>query len=351
MNNSSLFSADVEAFNRVIKSTGSNVSLKVGVVISSFDIEDEENTTKSVKEYNVLVGEQDGNAPVTPHIYRNCRQLELFGNKADFFEYTYRKNQKEFEGPTPEEEGSLVLLLCINGNSTDALIIGSIRHPGRKTNLTKESGHHLEGEFNGVNWKVDKDGALTITYKSATDNKGVPQDEKAGGTFININKEGSVDINDGDDKNYIRMDKPNGNAGVLADNNIGLTTTNKNIGLNAGESINLNAQKDLIAAAEGKAAFTVKSSFDVEAEGPASVKAQSLNVESKSMIQMKAQSMYQLEAGSNAIIRAPQLLLGPSPAQPALLAYDLVTLGIGNLGGPVISNVIAGFSASVIISS
>jgi len=103
--------------------------------------------------------------------------------------------------------------------------------------------------------------------------------------------------------------------------------------------------------AEGKASFTAKQTFDIEADGSASLKAKSLMVESKSMIQMKAQSMAQIEAASSMILKAPNVLIGPSPAQPAVLSFDLITLGVGNLGAPVISNLIAGYSTSVIISA
>lgn len=370
MNNSSLFSADVDAFNRVIQSTGNNVSLKIGVVIDSYDIDNDKNVSKSVKEYDVLVGEQNGNAPVTPHIYRNCRQMEMFGSQADFMEYTYRKNQKDFEGPSPEEEGSLVLILCNNGNSTDAIVIGSVRHSGRSTTLTKKAGHHLEGEFNGVNWEIDKDGALTVRYKSATDNKGTPQDIEAGGSVFKIEKDGSVELNDGpipevdEDGNEIppedsgdsiayekfRMDKTAKTIDLESREDQSYKT-DKNFNFEAKESMNIKLGKDLIAEAEGKAAFTVSQAFDVEAKGPASFKSQNLQVESKSLIQMKAQSLFQVEAGSNAIIKAPQLLLGPSPAQPALLAYELITLAVGNLGAPTIGSAIAGYSTSIIISS
>lgn len=354
LNTSVLTEREEEQVNFARKIFG-NTSLRVGLVLEKLEEDDEKNISKLGPEYNVMTIEQDQQNGSSTSIYKNCINIDAFGGVADYFQFTHRaaKDPKKAKkkGSLKEETGSIVLLLCLDGNSEKAIILKSIHNPKKNKVLTKDKGHHLEGEFNGVNWQVDKDGALKITFKSATEDDGTPKDDEAGGTFVEINKQGSVDINTGeDDKNYIRMDKPNSDIGLKADHHIGLTAK-ENIGFNAGKDLNMTVGKDLIAAAEGKAAVTVKSSMDVEAKGPFTLKAQTMQVESKALIQMKAQSLFQVEAGSSAIIKATQVLLGPSPAQPALLAYDLITLGTGNLGAPVISNAIAGYSTSILISS
>ena len=48
---------------------------------------------------------------------------------------------------------------------------------------------------------------LTLTYQSRTDIGGVPQDTKSGGSFIKIDKQGSIEINDAD-AGIIKIEKP-----------------------------------------------------------------------------------------------------------------------------------------------
>ena len=351
---SSLLNLSNEESN-ALKKNYNDFSLKTGVIVKTYPIDDKNNVSKKDIEYDVLTVSQDGNKGTSTVIYKKCLVMEGFGSKADFFEHTLRQPEKDLrkEKEPHKDTGSTVLLLCVNGNQDNGIIIGKIRNSTRKTTLTKDAGHHLEGEFNGVNWKIDKDGALTIKFKSATDSEGNPQDEKAGGTFLEINKEGSVDINtslSGEEETYINMDKPNKDIALKAGNKISLTSK-KDTSIDSGNNLDIKTKKDLIAMCEGKASFDVKQSFDIKAESKFSLEAQQIMAKSKSMIQFQAQSMFQAKASSSAIIEAPQVLLGPSPSQPAVLAFQLITLGTGNLGAPIISNLIAGFSTSVLLSS
>ena len=68
------------------------------------------------------------------------------------------------------------------------------------------------------------------------------------------------------------------------------------------------------------------------------------------MAQIKSGALMQIEAAALLMLKAPQVLIGLSPAQPALLSFDMITLGIGNLGAPVVSTAIAGYSNSLLIS-
>ena len=352
LNSSVLTKRDEEKVDFARKIFGNN-SLRLGLVLEIVEEDDEKNASKLGPEYNVMTIEQDGDNGSNTAIYKNCINIDAFGGVADFFQFKHRasKDPKKAKkkGSLKEETGSIVLLLCLDGNSEKAVILKSVHNPKKNKVLTKDKGHHMEGEFNGVNWSVDKDGAMTVVFKSATEDDGTPKDEKAGGTSWKIEKDGSFELSDGNEEK-IRVDKTTKKIDVSAGDDVSIVTK-KNMNITADESMNITLKKDLIAMAEGKAAFTVKSSMDLEAKGPFNIKGQTIQMESKSLIQMKAQSLFQVEAGSSAIINAPQLLLGPSPAQPALLAFDLITLGTGNNGAPVISNAIAGFSTSILISS
>jgi len=330
-----------------------NNSLRVGVVLDIIDVGDKNNQSGLAPEYRVMTAEQNKQGSISNVEYKNCLRLNALGGVADYFFTKLRKPKDSAKvkssGSMKDQVGSIVLLMCLDGNSEKGIILGSLDHPSAKK-LSKEHGHHMEGEFNGVNWQVNKDGALTVTFKSATEDDGTPKDEKAGGTVLKIEKDGSMEFNDGNTEK-IRVDKTKKTIDANAENDISVASAKKNINVTAGESVNITAKKDLIAMATGKAAFSISKTLDITAKGAASMKVKELKVDSKTMIKMKAQSMIELDAASSMMLKAPTVLVGPAPSQPALLAYDLITLGTGNLGAPVISQAIAGYSTSVIISS
>lgn len=326
-----------------------NTTLKSGIIVKLYEIDDKLNINKNIPEYDVLIVEQKKTSTVEPVIYKNCICIDGLGGYADFFEYKLRpvKEEKDKDSTTPlstnfkNQFGNMVLLLCLDGSLDKGIIVKSVPHPGRKTNLTKDAGLHLEGEYNGLNWKINKDGELTVTFKSKTNEKGEPQDEKAGGTHFQINKKGSVDINtnlEGDGETYMRMDKENKDVGLKAGANIGLTAK-KNIGFNAEADIKGAAKANVEFAAEGSAKYSSKSAFDIMSDASLTVKAASVIVQSDGDF---------LVESSTALIDAPKVQLGAS-GTPALVQTTQF-IGTGNLGAPVLSTAIGPFSSVVFIS-
>jgi len=350
---SSLLSQHSNKQNGTFKHEFGNFGLKTGVIIKTHELDSEDNLLKIGPEYDVVIHEQDGNRGITSVTYKNCQFLEALGGIADFFDVKRREptnTDYKVDQDIEKFDGAMVLMACIDGVSNKGIILGAITNPNRKSTLTKDAGSHMEGQFNGLNWQVDKNGALTITFNSAMDNKGKQADEKAAGANWKIEKDGSIEFSDGATEN-IRLDKTKKTLDANAEDNVSITSAKKSVNVTAGESVNVTAKKDLIAMAEGKAAFTISKTLDIEAKGAASMKVKELKVESKTMINMKAQSMIELNAASSMILKAPSVLIGPAPSEPALLAYQMITLGIGNLGAPVISQAIAGYSTSVLLSS
>ena len=330
-----------------------NNSLRVGVILEIIDIEDEDNQSGLAPEYKVMTTEQNKEGSIGNVEYKNCLRLNALGGVADYFFAKLRTpedpSKVKNSGSLKDQVGSIVLVMCLDGNSEKGIILGSLDHPeGEK--LTKEKGHHLEGEFNGLNWQINKDGALTITFNSATDAKGKASNEEAQGSNVKIEKDGSIDISDGNTES-VRFDKTNKTVDIKSENAVSISSNLKDISLNAGESLNIMTKKDMITLAEGKASFSVKKTFTVEAEADIIMKGKKFAVESKSMVEIKAQSLVKIEASSGIVLKAPSVKIGPDGSQPALLAFQLITLGVGNLGGPVISNAIAGFSTSVLLSN
>lgn len=186
--------AGMAGFNQTYK----NTALRLGIVVRSYDVSVPQNQSKLTTEYDVQVFEQKEDKGSSVVTYRNCISAEGMGSIADFFERTLRvkesnsKNSKNIN--TKNQNGAVVLILCLDGVTEKAIIIGAVTHPDRKSTL---AGHtaHLEGEFNGVNVKVEDSGAATFTFKGATDNNGKQKDASQGNTVIAVEQDGSFQIN------------------------------------------------------------------------------------------------------------------------------------------------------------
>lgn len=217
------------------KKTYQNYAIKLGVIINTYEIKDKNNKSKILPEYDVLVFEQNEDRGSTTITYKNCLAASSFNSKADFVDLKLRKIKKVTKKSTPDlgnHDGSLVLLLCLNGSSEQGIIVGSLPHPARTTTLSEE-GLRFEAEYNGVNIKIEKDGSCKLTFKGATDNDGKPLDSSQGNTSVSIEKDGSFQVDH--DKINVRLDR----SGDLSINCVNATIQAENIklGEEAAESI------------------------------------------------------------------------------------------------------------------
>lgn len=336
-----LLSQDTYSMADAFKKTHQNYALRVGIVINSYGKSDPSNMSKQNPEYDVMTFEQNEDQGSTTITYKNCVAASAFGSIADFFEATVRKMKaKTTKGSTPDpagQNGSMVLLLCLNGLSDRAVIIGALGHPDRKTTLVDDS-PRLEGEYNGINIKVETDGSTTLTFKGATDNDGKLIDSKQTPTILKIEKDGSFQASHQTITH--RLDK-NGKASLTADDDISLLTK-KNVNVTTTESINLTATKD----------FTLASvQLLAKASGSAMLECQKLTIKAESEISVKG-SQFKVEAESMAMIKASTITLdgnvalGGAGGQPVLIMSTMM-LGVGNLGIPLISQAISGFATKV----
>lgn len=338
---SGLLGENSESSMEGFKKTYQNSSMRVGVITESYPVDNKDNLNKLVPEYDVLCFEQNEDQGSTVITYRHCLMANSLGSIADFFEFTMRKiTDKKSKGPTPSangQNGSIVLLLCLNSLSDSAIIVGALSHPDRKSTLVDE-GPRLEGEYNGVNIKVEKDGSTSLTFRGATDGYGKPIDSTQGDTSLSIEKDGSVQVKH---KTITqRLDK-NGKASLNSDDDIS-NTTKKNFNVIATENIAMKASKD----------FTLECvALTANASGSAMLACQKLAINSQSDIMIKG-SQFQVEAESMANIKATtitldgQVSLGGDGGQPILL-LSTQFIGIGNLGAPVLSTAIAGYALKV----
>lgn len=336
-----LLSGSSNGMDDGFKKTYQNSSLRVGIVRETYGLKDPKNVSKLVPEYDVMVFEQNEDKGSTVITYKNCMAASALGSIADFFEANLRKmKKKKSKGETPSmngQNGAVVLLLCLDSMSEKGIIVGALSHPDRNSTLV-DNEPHLEGEYNGVNIKVEKDGSTTLTFKGATDNDGLVVDKEQGNTVMSIEKDGTYQVKH---KAITQRFEKKGKASLIADDDIS-NTTKKNFNITATESVNIKATKDLLAEC-------VK--LIVKASGSAMLECQKLEVKSESDINLKG-SQIQIEAESMAMIKASSITLdglvalGGAGGQPVLILSTMF-IGIGNLGIPVISNAISGFATKV----
>lgn len=252
--------AMMSGFNKSYK----NTALRVGVIVETFPVSDTNNKSKLTTEYNVVVTEQHEDKGSTTILYRNCMSSEGFGSIADFFERTLRKTKKRTKKGdavnTKGQDGAIALILCLDGVSDKAVVIGQLTHPDRQTTL-KTAEPRLEGEYNGINVKIETDGSAKFTFRGATDNQGKPIDSSQGDTVLEVTKDGSfhfnhktIDLMVAKVGDVILDVKGNGNITINAAKDI--TINNKgNTTLNTTKDVNVNCTNATVTA---KATATVE---------------------------------------------------------------------------------------------
>lgn len=317
-----------------------NYELKMGVVIADYEIDDPRNINKTSIEYDVAVAEQNADLGQTIMTYHNCSTVDLFGGIADYKEYRYRVQEKTSldntqERDIDEQEGSLVLLLCVSGADDSAVIIGGLNHYKRESKLTKEAGHAYYSEFNGLEMSIDKNGAFSILFKGATDINGNPKNEQVGGSLITIDKNGSVFISDGNKEN-ITIDKNNKTIEINADKKITIKS-NDETEISSTKKISV-FTKDFLIEAQGGITLS-GARCDIKIEGAASVEVNSFSMKASSTINLSGQ---QVSIGEI-------VFLGGAGGSPALTNSTLY-IGKDSHGAPVISQAIGPFSSKVFIS-
>lgn len=161
-------------------------SLKVGRVIAIYYPDDSNNVNKKFTEYDVEAKYTEGNSPPVKTIFYRCVTTSLFGGIADYIRWTPRLDNST-SGPI---KGSLVLLLCQNGNQRQAYIVGGIPQP--ETQVKDLAEHSFVFEFNGMNLVINKDGELLLKRKGVTNEEGKVDDTSGSDSFIQFKKSGDI---------------------------------------------------------------------------------------------------------------------------------------------------------------
>jgi hypothetical protein len=180
--------------------THTNIAFRVGEVQEVVYPDDKRNQSGTMVEYVVDVSHADGKGATVTTRYFAVPVGNLFGGVADFTRYTLRART----GDTSKDKirtlgnGSKVTLLCVNGRTTQALIIGGAHDPNQPDD-DKADGHNYEFEFNGANLLINDDGELSIKYQGATDINGDPRkgvDTAKTGATLKFDKDGNWSVTD-----------------------------------------------------------------------------------------------------------------------------------------------------------
>lgn len=331
---SSLLSLQSSDFASAFNKTYENVQLRAGIVTKVYEIDDKSNHSKVNTEYDVQVMEQDSNRGSTTITYKNCIALDAFGGMSDFLDVKFRaKKVEKNKGDSFSSDGSLVLLLCLDGSSEKAIIIGGIKHMRRLSTLTSKEGLRLEGQYNGINWTINNDGALVLTFKGPTENDGKLKKEDVYGSQFKIEKDGSLELNSqykDQTKPFdkIRIDKTKGNieTSCRKDQVENVGGDNK---IDIKGNLDVKTGKDWLVKCTGSCNLAMKI-FDVKVEQGLTIAAKECQQIYETKCSIKAQKIELngdlVSVGSDATAAA---LLGPQ-----VLTWLQTHTHTGNLGAP-----------------
>jgi len=184
-----------------------NYALRYGEVRSIIYPDSEVSISNKEIEYEVEVQHRDGIGVSTSTIYRGVTVSNLFGGVADKLEMTFRADNKKSKDGFGN--GSKVLLLCLSGDQSRAIILGGISSPTQKA--TKDNGHHLTFEFNGARFLVNNEGEVRFQHRGPTDASGavLEQYEDYSGGFVSFDKRGNITISQTGGEQYIKLTNRN----------------------------------------------------------------------------------------------------------------------------------------------
>ena len=207
-----------------------NVSLHYGEVKRVILPTDKGSLSGSRVEYDVLV--QDYRNGGAAHVmYYACTLVNQFCSVADSSDFLLRASDN---ADYKFGNGSQVFLLCINGDSRRAVIIGGVT-PFR----TMPQDVVKQTIFNGVNESIKTDGSWSITANGPTDKLGeLAPGAEANGASISIEADGSIKAATPSEKCSVAMDHPGGSIEISASDSI--TTKAPSITLD-GDSVEVKA--------------------------------------------------------------------------------------------------------------
>jgi hypothetical protein len=174
------------------------VAIMVGEVTKILYPDDPDNTSGQFVEYVVNVWRRKANGPLERLTFR-CFQSDTFGSVADWFRFSFRAATSSPD-KQPLSNGATVFVACVNGDRSNAFIIGAMPQPNRdELDPRRADGRYMRSRFNGVEMRINDDGSFELLVPGATDVNGKPdqnRDESNKGSKLTIGANGDITIDD-----------------------------------------------------------------------------------------------------------------------------------------------------------
>jgi len=318
---------------------GGDYAIKIGMVREHVFLEGTQETR-----YIVEVWKNNRLYPMT------CIRTSRFGGVYNYEEYNHRGfnpgDDNVSLGNYTVVPGDMVVVAASNGQSREGIILGSMNHVARDEILSSTGSIAYVSEFNGIQTTINKFGEYMVRFKGLPTNLpnlNIPPDgseiapaeydSEVGSSYYSFDSSGSYVVSDNatSDPQTIFINKPDGKIIVSSGKTTltidkaseSYTIENKVTTFNTADQWNLNTKETNVTSTD----INVKAS-NIKTKGEWSMEG---NMDIKGNI---------TQTGNNDIVgnfsNTGTALLGGG-ANP--LVYDIVlTIGIGNLGLPVISN-------------
>ena len=201
-----------------------NTMLRHGEIRKRTDPGDINSRSKLFYEYDVLVSHYE-NETFTQKMYYNCFLINGLAGLADKSHFTLRASDSN--NPAIPGNGSKVLVLCLDGNETQAFILGGIQAEADPDDVDK--GHNFYWEFNGAVFEVNDDGSWSITNNGKTNIKGEAdkdRDTDGSGTKVSVEANGNFTIQTPKGQ-IIKLDNTDNSITITSDSNINITSNSQ----------------------------------------------------------------------------------------------------------------------------
>jgi len=334
---------------------GKDCAVRIGVVREELFV-----STDGKTRYSVEVWDNGRNIPVA------CIRTSRFGGAYNYEEYTHRgftPGATDSTAVRSIQPGDQVIIAYLNGNAREGVILGCINHTGRKevinspdqkspndfnefVNRPGPTTVRYISEFNGIEIATNAIGEHRVTFKGQPTNldklKEAPTgaeipaptyDVEVGSSYYEFDKTGSWFLTDKakEKPQSIKVNKPDGKIEIISGgtsliidkNEEAYTFTQKKVTFNTADEWSLKTKKTNI---DSSAEINAKSA-KINTEGDWTQKGDMTvtgNTKQTGNIDV---------TGNFSTTGITNLAGGQFP-----LIYDIIlTIGIGNLGAPVIS--------------
>ena len=204
----------VKPKNSVENNLWHNYSLVVGQIVNVYTIDEAgdkhpHGDKPFATAYDILIVNNDDSTETLV----GCRSMQpVFGGEINNFQEFIpnpvdKAEMEDVEIERRNQAGHFVLVGFVNGNKSKAVIIGSMPHANdaakarRPKKEVKKKGAYLEGEIQGLNYKVDNEGAFTLTFQGPKEDKKQNRGKHRRKEFKGEEKEQKSDLKDDSGQN------------------------------------------------------------------------------------------------------------------------------------------------------